>query len=112
MLPKSLRSGTRAGNVEQQIPIQAENQGNPAEIDLTQFKNSLATLNEALEREKEERFRESQEFLDAINKLVNTRKPLGDGKNEQRTGNGAHGDKRRINLFLKLKRPAQSLASP
>jgi len=39
MLPKSLRSGTRAGNVEQQIPTQAENQGNPVEVDLTQFKN-------------------------------------------------------------------------
>ena len=82
--------------MDQQNPTETENPGNPSEIDLTQLQNSLATLNDALEREKEERTRERQEFLDAINELRNTRQPPGD--NGQRTGNGAHGDKRRINV--------------
>jgi len=96
MPPKNLRSGSRTGNVDQQNPTETENPGNPSEIDLTQLQNLLATLNDALEREKEERTRERQEFLDAINELRNTRQPPGD--NGQRTGNGAHGDKRRINV--------------
>ena len=96
MPPKNLRSGSRTRNVDQQNPTETENPVNPLEIDLTQLQNSLATLNEALEREKEEHTRERQEFLDAINELRNTRQPPGD--NGQRTGNGAHGDKRRINV--------------